>query len=494
MKETVFITSHPSKDISYLVNYDGENILKGLNLIEIHDRRKARQIAGFLKLHQHVDIFILSKERSVIKEIYSIFPYVRLVYEPKKLYTDLDRLTKELFSLGIFTICLDSSYSNQTMIRELHKQGITVITRVNNQVEAYEAVLAGVDGILGRDIEKIDIKTDFFTRPFLVSHRGYHVDYVENSLAAAIEAEKLGAEFIELDVHITKNNVVVVNHGPSLGENYDKDYSIRRNTFKELKAAKQMVNGQVTEGTIESLLNFDKAINNDIGFIIDVKVDSKRHIKRIARAINQMRRPVYVMSFLPFAIVRLNRYLRRIKSGMLLTFNEKKLTVNSLLKLIHKYNLVIHPYSLHHNQNFIDALNQRMIPMVPYALSRPMTHQVFKQRYHMVNSDYIDELIDFPKQMIVEKTYHYTIGESKKLIVTDERLNKLSFKTEILFGNPTGIILDEQGIVSAKKAGVAHLYLTYEKTLNEQVITYASDLITVHIHDGGLKNVDTPKV
>ena len=494
MKETTFITTHPSKDISYLINYDGENILKGLNFIEIHDIQKARQIAGFLKLHNHIDIFILSRERRIIKEIYSIFPYVRLVYEPKKPFTDIDKLTRELFNLGSFTICLDSSYANQTTIRELQKQGISVLIRVENDIEAYEATLAGADGVLGKQIEKVHIETDLYFRPFLVSHRGHQANYIENSLNAAIAAENIGAEFIELDIHMTKNNVIVVNHGPSLGENYDKDYAIKRNTFKELKQARQIFNGQPTDDHIESLIHFDKAIKDDVGFILDIKVDTKRNIRRIARMIDAMKRPVYVMSFLPFAIVRINRYANRVKSGMLLSFHEKKLTVNSLLKLVHKYNLVVHPYFLHDSPKYKEALDKRMIPMVPYGLSKTDTYQVFKQGYHMVNSDSIDTLIHLPKQLMTEKYLHYTIGEYTKIILTDEKHNKLDFKAEILFGNPNGLVIDNQGITTADKAGVSYIYLTHTTEVNGEPITYTSDLITITIHEKrGDRNVDSSK-
>ena len=494
MKETVFITNHPSGDISYLLNYDASIILKGLNLIEIHDIEKARQIAGLLKLRARNDIFILSKERKVIKEMYSVHPYARYVYEPKKTFDDINKFTKELFSLGIFTICLDISYANQRVIRELKKCGIVVIIRAETQLEAYEALLSGADGILGKNIEKIKMDPFFYTRPILVSHRGYQVNNIENSLGAAIDAEKLGAEFIELDIHVTKNNVVVVNHGASLGKNYDKDYVIRRNTFKELKEARQVFNGKITDNHIESLINFDKEISNNIGFILDIKVDSKRHIKKIAKVINLMERPVYVMSFFPFAIVRANEYLKKVKSGMLLSFNEKKLTVDALIKLVHKYNLVIHPYYLHDNPKFIEALNKRMIPMVPYALSKDATYKVFANKNHMVNSDYIDKLVKLPKHLVVDKFIHYKMGEYKKINLTDENHNKLSFKAEVLFDNPLGLVFDQLGIISAEKSGIAYAYLTFEVKVDKYKIKYASDLIKIKVYGkGSEEDVDTSK-
>ena len=293
---------------------------------------------------------------------------------------------------------------------------------------------------------------------------------------------------------MTKNNVVVVNHGASLGKNYDKDYVIRRNTFKELKEARQVFNGKITDNHIESLINFDKEISNNIGFILDIKVDSKRHIKKIAKVINLMERPVYVMSFFPFAIVRANEYLKKVKSGMLLSFNEKKLTVDALIKLVHKYNLVIHPYYLHDNPKFIEALNKRMIPMVPYALSKDATYKVFANKNHMVNSDYIDKLVKLPKHLVVDKFIHYKMGEYKKINLTDENHNKLSFKAEVLFDNPLGLVFDQLGIISAEKSGIAYAYLTFEVKVDKYKIKYASDVIKIKVYGkGSEEDVDTSK-
>jgi glycerophosphoryl diester phosphodiesterase len=50
--------------------------------------------------------------------------------------------------------------------------------------------------------------------PERISHRGAHQTHPENSLSAFERAIELGAEGIELDVHATRDGIVVVHHDP----------------------------------------------------------------------------------------------------------------------------------------------------------------------------------------------------------------------------------------------------------------------------------------
>lgn len=52
--------------------------------------------------------------------------------------------------------------------------------------------------------------------PERISHRGAHQTHPENSIAAFERAIELGADAIELDVHATRDGVVVVHHDPAV--------------------------------------------------------------------------------------------------------------------------------------------------------------------------------------------------------------------------------------------------------------------------------------
>ncbi len=53
-------------------------------------------------------------------------------------------------------------------------------------------------------------------RPLSIAHRGSHDDRPENSLPAILRSLELGAQGIEIDVHITADGVPVVHHDPDL--------------------------------------------------------------------------------------------------------------------------------------------------------------------------------------------------------------------------------------------------------------------------------------
>ena len=60
------------------------------------------------------------------------------------------------------------------------------------------------------------------------AHRGYSSKYPENTILAFSKAIEIGADAIELDVHKTKDNVLVVIHDEKVnrthrGKGYVKD-------------------------------------------------------------------------------------------------------------------------------------------------------------------------------------------------------------------------------------------------------------------------------
>ncbi len=56
------------------------------------------------------------------------------------------------------------------------------------------------------------------TSPLRIAHRGAHTSYPENSLEAILAALGQGADAIEIDVHLTKDGVLVVHHDPELSD------------------------------------------------------------------------------------------------------------------------------------------------------------------------------------------------------------------------------------------------------------------------------------
>jgi glycerophosphoryl diester phosphodiesterase len=83
-----------------------------------------------------------------------------------------------------------------------------------------------------------DLDTDFFapTRPRVMAHRGASSEYPENTMLAFGAAVDGGADYIELDVHSTRDGEVVVVHDNRLSRVASDDRLVHEMTMAELEA------------------------------------------------------------------------------------------------------------------------------------------------------------------------------------------------------------------------------------------------------------------
>ena len=83
------------------------------------------------------------------------------------------------------------------------------------------------------------LDTEFFDLPLprVIAHRGASGDYPENTIPAFGAACAIGAPYIELDVHITRDGEIVVIHDDDLTRVAGHDGVVREMTIAEVKAA-----------------------------------------------------------------------------------------------------------------------------------------------------------------------------------------------------------------------------------------------------------------
>lgn len=73
--------------------------------------------------------------------------------------------------------------------------------------------------------------------PELIAHRGASRERPENTLAAFDRAVQLGADAVELDVHLSSDGHLVVNHDPTIAEGW-LPRALRSMTLAEIQAAR----------------------------------------------------------------------------------------------------------------------------------------------------------------------------------------------------------------------------------------------------------------
>lgn len=82
---------------------------------------------------------------------------------------------------------------------------------------------------------KYDLNIEYTRKIELTAHRGFSLNYPENTMSAFIAAKNLGVDFIELDVQQTKDKEIVIMHDKSLKRVAGIDKNVWELTLEELK-------------------------------------------------------------------------------------------------------------------------------------------------------------------------------------------------------------------------------------------------------------------
>ncbi|MGM9926196.1 MAG: glycerophosphodiester phosphodiesterase [Bacillus sp. (in: firmicutes)] len=108
----------------------------------------------------------------------------------------------------------------------------------------------------------------------IYAHRGSAGTHPENTMAAFLEAERVGADGIELDVQLTKDNEIIVIHDEKVdrttnGKGYVKDYTLRE--LKTLDASYKFpqFKQSIVIPTLEEV--FDFLLTNSLMLNIELK-------------------------------------------------------------------------------------------------------------------------------------------------------------------------------------------------------------------------------
>ena len=204
------------------------------------------------------------------------------------------------------------------------------------------------------------------------AHRGYSSKYPENTLLSFREAINIGADAIELDVHKTKDNVLVVIHDEKVnrthrGKGYVKDYTLKELQRLKHRSIKYYFNKETEIPTLEEVLNLFKSnkmlinieIKNDKINYKDIEQDVINMIKQY-----NMESRIILSSFNHNALIRCKEIDSTIQTGMLysrpiknIVEYAKRFKVDALhpsallvdeeyIKEAHKYNLKVNTYTV----------------------------------------------------------------------------------------------------------------------------------------------------
>lgn len=137
----------------------------------------------------------------------------------------------------------------------------------------------------------------------VISHRGIVSGEFENSLSAVRASLEAQVDAVGMDIQMTKDEVIVLNHDPTLKRTFGLPYNIRNTEYEELigKEPKLPRNFAIEDPYLPTLDEVLALIDGRMSIHIDVKTfgESELYAERIVRVVeeNAMEDYVYIQSF-----------------------------------------------------------------------------------------------------------------------------------------------------------------------------------------------------
>ena len=193
-----------------------------------------------------------------------------------------------------------------------------------------------------------------FLKNNLIAHRGLHNKIIpENSIPAFKEAIK-NNYIIEFDVHILKDNNVVVFHDDNLKRLTGIDKKIKDTTYEEIKNLK--LNN--TENYIPLLKDVLKLVNGRVPLLIELKFDNKVGLleDKLIDIMKDYKGLYAYQSFSPFSLIYLKKRTNMPRGLLVSDFKNNK--INIIKKIFLKnmlLNFLVKPDFISVNYNFLNS-------------------------------------------------------------------------------------------------------------------------------------------
>ena len=219
----------------------------------VADKAAADAVIKYLKDIRFYDCFLVSADPAVIKAARTSLPQISGVIDYTETYKDVADLTEEQLldirrSIKInnaSVAILPTGLCRNEDVQYLYNRQVNVwakSTDAPNEAEQYAALLSGAIGVISDatdallDVACNKLPANTTTRVTLnIGHRGIPANAPENTVEGSLFAYEQGANVIELDVYLTKDNQLAIMHDGTTGRTCNKDLNVEASTMAQLK-------------------------------------------------------------------------------------------------------------------------------------------------------------------------------------------------------------------------------------------------------------------
>lgn len=394
LDEQLNLINQNGQNIGTLAQYLAQPQRNTIPVLEIQTPQTLEALKLLANTQDITDITLLSKSDDLLKVAHQIIPIVRTALDlsAEKLkdnHKSLSEIIRRSNQAYARIVVLPQALANKSSVSFIQRHLMTVwmVSDATQPQQAAQILTSGVNGVittqstLFSSVLKQFPKNTLLRKPFIIGHRGVPSLEDENTLESAKHAVALGADIVENDIYLTKDQQLVVMHDAMVDRTTTSTGKIEEMTLAQVQQLKSKHKGYKIPTLAEYFSSFKH--NPNFVLMIEMKSADPRLVPKMQDEIKkyQVENQVVTTSFNIDQVARAQTLLPNIPRGLLVGSMPKN--YNNLVNA-KQINADVQTYNSSYNPAYranlialLEITKHRGISFWPWALN----DETFKKLY-----------------------------------------------------------------------------------------------------------------
>ena len=474
-------------DLKSLLENRPQNKIFAFN---ISDVRTLDALKNFAQQDDLSDITLISKDENILLQAHQNLPALRTALDlsqSKKRPENLAELVSQTTAAYSKIIILPAQWLDKSSVSYLQRRLMTVWAKhnVTDHVQAAQVLMTGVNGILSQnsniyaDILKQFPKNTLLRQPLIIGHRGVPSLEDENTIESAAHAVMLGADIIENDIYLTKDQHLVVMHDNTVNRTTKGTGKIEEMTLAEVQQLRTTHKNYHVPTLAEYFTWLKK--NKKIVLMIEIKSSQLALVQVLNAEIEKynVADQVVTTSFNRDQIQLVKTEMNQVPAGVLVgslpNAANKSANVKQVLADAQKYVASYHPSYRADLVHIFNEAQQRGVSFWPWNLNDATFKQLYVAGSNGVTTNDIQKYSNWVVDVQANTQMNMKVGQASAIPLSlkaqnGARLKALATHFIVLQGSPNYKV--HNGQLVFVEAGTAYVLAAYQYQIDAQNAYY----------------------
>ncbi len=462
------------------------------------DVDSAKKTAEYLTKNKYKDVMVIGSE-AVICEFKKIHQLAKSVLDFTN--EDISKLSlydiRKMTSKSTSRVCLiPASLATSENTSYLNSLAVTVWYKAekNDKVELYTLITSGANGIVTTDRKLLEecmtssvFQRNSHVRPVsVIGHRGIPQLAPENTIYGSLMASDFGANIIENDIYLTRDNLIVVMHDGDISRTTNGVGAIESMTYEQLSRYSVDYFGGVAPQPIPTLEDYFKAFKGkNVNLFIEIKSTKTTIVRELRKLLDEY--DIYdqcsVISFHTQQIDQVRRSIPELSCGYLYGAMD---SFANIMNTVSKHDCTFNPSYSGLSEELLQQCAHRGVSIWPWTVN---DERSFSNFYLMgtwgITTNRSDFVKDYIKFMKPDISYSLTAGEGinadiKALTYSGD---EITADADMVVIDGNGTVKYNNGVLSASKSGDAVVIFRAKFSIkgSDKLVSVYSQPVTITV-------------